>query len=116
MTDRRPRPPAAVAATMRTMSRAAATAARGGSATVGPAAGIPDDLSVAQHVEDLARQHRVSFEPGALDAFASSVTRLSDAEPAPDRIENLLDALRQAGVLSANQRFALHAAYLREVE
>lgn len=70
--------------------------------------------SSAETICALARRHGVAYEPTPLDAFAADVSRLSDAEVVPDVVEDLLQALTRAGVITHGQRFALHAAYLRE--
>lgn len=68
----------------------------------------------AETIISLARQHGVAYEPTPEDAFAADVSRLSDAEVVPDAIEDLLQALTRAGIITHSQRFALHATYLRE--
>ena len=50
-----------------------------------------------------------------MDTFVSAVTRLcSDIEVTLDRTERLLVGLARAGVISDEQRFELHAGYLRQ--
>lgn len=68
----------------------------------------------AELIHALARRHGVAYESMPLDAFAADVSRLSDAEVVPDTVEDLLQALTRAGVITHGQRFALHAAYLCE--
>lgn len=85
--------------------------------TVAPASGVDASVrtvSAAETIRALARRHGVAYEPAPLDAFAADVSRLSDAEVAPDAVEDLLQALTKAGVITHGQRFALHATYLRE--
>lgn len=77
-------------------------------------AGAATAVSAAETIRDLARRHGVAYEPTPLDAFAADVSRLSDAEVAPDAVEDLLQALTRTGVITHAERFALHAAYLRE--
>lgn len=70
--------------------------------------------SAAETIRALARRHGIAYQPTPLDAFAADVSRLSDAEVAPDAVEDLLQVLTRAGMITHAQRFALHAAYLRE--
>lgn len=76
----------------------------------------PEDggLSVADIVRALAKRNGVAHEPTPTDAFASDVSRLSDAGVVPDAVEDLLQALTVAGAITHGERFSLHAAYLRE--
>lgn len=71
-------------------------------------------LSAAAVIQALARRHGVVYAAMPHDVFAFDVSRLSDAGVTPDEIENLLQALTQAGAITHRERFALHAAYLRE--
>lgn len=71
-------------------------------------------ISVAESIRALARRHGVAYEPTPLDALAADVSRLSDAEVVPDEVEDLLQALTRTGTITHAERFALHAAYLRE--
>lgn len=70
--------------------------------------------SAAETIRALARRHGVAYEPAPVDAFAADMSRLSNAEVVPDSVEDLLQALTRAGVITHAQRFALHATYLRE--
>jgi hypothetical protein len=72
--------------------------------------------SIVETILGLARQHGVAYEPTPDDAFAADVSRLSDAEVVPDAVEDLLQALTRANVITHGQRLALHAIYLREGE
>lgn len=65
-------------------------------------------------IRDTARRHGVTFTQAPVDTFATAVSRLSDAGVQLDEIEQLLLALARAGVVNDTQRFALHAAYLRQ--
>jgi hypothetical protein len=65
-------------------------------------------ITVAAFVRNLARTHSVVYQPKALDAFAAAISRLSDAEVHPDKIENLLIALTRAAIVTEQQRFQLH--------
>ena len=70
--------------------------------------------SVAEQIRELARAHGVMFERTALDDYADTVSRLSDAEVTHDETENLLLALYRAGVIDAEQNATLHHAYIVE--
>ena len=70
----------------------------------------------AETILSFARLHGVIYEPIPDDAFAADVSRLSDAEVVPDAVEDLLQALTRAGVITHGQRFTLHTIYLREWE
>ena len=70
--------------------------------------------SVADHVRELARKHGVTFRRTALDDYADEISRLSDAEVEPDDTADLMQALTDAGVITREHRFVLHAAYLRQ--
>jgi hypothetical protein len=65
-------------------------------------------------IREAARRHGVRFREAPVDTFAAAVSRLSDAAVQLDQTEQLLLALARAGVVSDTQRFALHAAYLRQ--
>ena len=71
-------------------------------------------ISAAQTIRALAQRHGVVYQPTPFDTFAGDVSRLSDAEVVPDEVEDLLQALTRAGAITHAERFALHAAYLRE--
>ncbi len=83
-------------------------------ATAANAGADLETASVAETIRALARRHGIAYQPTPLDAFAADVSRLSDAEVAPDAVEDLLQVLARVGVITHAQRFALHAAYLRE--
>ncbi len=74
----------------------------------------PRTTSIVETILGFARQHGVAYEHTPDDAFAADVSRLSDAEVMPDAVEDLLQALTRADVITHGQRFALHAIYLRE--
>lgn len=74
-----------------------------------------EPASVADTIRALAARHGVTYEPTEMDAFAADASRLSDAEVVPDAVEDLLQALTRADIITHGQRFALHAAYLREL-
>ncbi len=69
---------------------------------------------VAAFVAGLATDRVVAYIPVVADALAGAISRLSDAEHAPDSTEDHLVALARAGVITEGERFALHAAYLRQ--
>jgi hypothetical protein len=71
-------------------------------------------VTVADYVEDLAREHGVRYRRSALDDFSEAVTRLAGDNVVLDPIEELLVALRQAGAITGIERTRLHARYLRE--
>lgn len=71
-------------------------------------------VTVADYVEDLAREHGVRYRRSALDDFSEAVTRLAGDDVVLDPIEELLVALRQAGAITGIERTRLHARYLRE--
>ncbi|MBX9933527.1 MAG: hypothetical protein K2Y56_18725 [Methylobacterium sp.] len=89
-----------------TMTTADALDARARETEAGP--------SVAEQIRELARAHGVVYERSPLDDYAETISRLSDAEVTPDETECLLRALTDAGVITPEQRFCLHAAYLRQ--
>ena len=69
---------------------------------------------VAAAISTLAWTHGVTATPEPVDAFAYAATRLCDTEVTFDHTEGLLLGLARAGVVTDEQRFALHAAYLRQ--
>jgi len=71
-------------------------------------------IAVAAFVRNLARTHGVTYQATALDTLAAAISRLANAEVHPDEIEDLLIALSRAAIITEQQRFDLHAAYLRQ--
>lgn len=69
---------------------------------------------VAAAISTMAWTHGISADPAPTDAFADAAARLADADVAFDRIERLLLGLARAGLVTDEQRFALHAAYLQQ--
>ena len=67
---------------------------------------IAGKTKVASWIREVARRHGVSFAETPVDAFSAAVSRLSDA--------GVLLALFRADIVTDAQRFALHAAYLRQ--
>ena len=66
----------------------------------------------AAAISTLAWTHGITAEPAPIDAFADAAARLSDAEVTFDRTERLLLGLARADLITDEERFALHAAYL----
>ena len=71
-------------------------------------------INVAHWVRATAQAVNVRYAPTQLDDIASAISRLSDAEVEPDEIKQLLLALQRRGVITDQQRFTLHATYLRQ--
>ena len=69
---------------------------------------------VAAAITTLAQAHGITAAPEPVDAFADAAARLCDAEVIFDHTERLLIGLARAGLVADEQRFALHAAYLRQ--
>ena len=68
--------------------------------------------AVAEDIRQLARQHGVTYEASALDAWADQVTRLAGDDVELDDVENLLVALVRAKAITSKESTILHAAYL----
>lgn len=68
----------------------------------------------AAAISALAWTHGVTGAPEPIDAFVDAATRLCDTAVTLDHTERLLVGLARAGVVNDEQRFALHAAYLRQ--
>ena len=68
----------------------------------------------AAAISTKAWTHGITAEPAPIDAFADAAARLSDAEVTFDHIEGLLLGLARANLVTDEQRFALHAAYLHQ--
>jgi len=72
-----------------------------------------DDVATA--IDTLVHRHGITPAADPVDTFVDAVTRLcSDVEVTLDHIECLLNGLTRAGVISDEQRFELHAGYLRQ--
>ena len=85
---------------------------------------------VAAAIRTLARLHGVSGELEPIDVFARAASRLADADADADAeaeadadadadadvdlVERLLLGLARRGFITDQQRFALHAIYLRQ--
>lgn len=74
----------------------------------------PASPSIKTQIHELARQHGIRYERSGLDDWAEAVTRLAGDDVRLDETEQLLVALRQAGILSGGERTRLHARYLNE--
>lgn len=71
--------------------------------------------NVAATISTLAQTYGITAAPKPVDAFADAVTRLcGDIEVTFGHTERLLLGLARAGIVTDEQRFALHAAYLRQ--
>jgi hypothetical protein len=68
----------------------------------------------AAAISTMAWTHGITAAPAPIDAFADAAARLSDAELTFDHIERLLLGLARANLVTDEQRFALHAAYLHQ--
>jgi hypothetical protein len=68
----------------------------------------------AAAISTMAWTHGITAAPAPIDAFADAAARLSDAEVTFDHIERLLLGLARANLVTDEQRFALHAAYLHQ--
>jgi len=65
-----------------------------------------------QYILELAERHGVVYTEGPLDRLAATISRLSDAEVDSDELEDLLVALKHAGVISGQDMVTLLGAYL----
>jgi hypothetical protein len=72
-------------------------------------------VSAADQIRALARRHRVQFEELGLDRWANKVTSLAGDDVQLDDVEELLIALKRAGVLTSDQMTQFQIAYLREI-
>ena len=79
-----------------------------------PALGADQIGDVAATIATLAWTHGLTAEPEPVDVFVQAAARLSDAECDLDRTERLLLALARAGVVTDEERLALHVAYLHQ--
>jgi len=73
---------------------------------------IHDSESVAAWVRATAHKHDIAFMAGSVDIFANAVSRLSDRDVQIDEVEQLLLALARRGIITNQQRRALHTAYI----
>lgn len=72
-----------------------------------------DDIRAA--IVHLAREHGVTGAREPIDAFVDAAQRLADEEVELDPVERLLVGLRREEVVTDEQGFALHAAYLDQL-
>lgn len=70
--------------------------------------------NVAQYIADLARQHGISGKRTPDDALAEVITRLADDEVVNDATEDILVALKRAGVIDGSTMVSLLGKYLDE--
>lgn len=74
---------------------------------------MEDDVATA--IDTLAHRHGITAAAEPVDAFVNAVTRLcSDIEVTFDHTERLLLGLAHAGIVTNEQRFTLHTAYLHQ--
>jgi hypothetical protein len=78
------------------------------------AAEIIQGGTAEQAVRDLARQHQISASRTELDDWADDVTRLAGDNVHLDEVEELIVALRRAGVVDGIELTRLHSRYLDE--
>jgi hypothetical protein len=78
-----------------------------------PAPAGPAYPPVRQRIHDLAAKHGVVYVRTTLDTMADAHARLSDSEVTLDETENLLIALRRAGIIDDDTHGDLHDAYIR---
>jgi hypothetical protein len=69
---------------------------------------------VAAAISTMAWAHGITAEPKPIDAFADAAIRLCATEVTFDHTELLLIALARADVITDEQGFALHVAYLHQ--
>jgi len=63
-------------------------------------------------IHTLAWTHGITGARESIDTFVDAAARLSDAEAEFDHCDRLLIELGRRGLVSDEERFALHAAYL----
>lgn len=66
------------------------------------------------YITDIAKQHKIIYVKTYLDEWADTITKLSDDVVESDDIEDLLIALKRAGILSGKDMLSLLVNYLRE--
>lgn len=71
-----------------------------------------DQLAARDSILDLAKQYNVRYYPTPEDDLAMVATRLAGDDVVPDAIEDLVVALKSAGVISGPQMVALLGRYL----
>ena len=60
------------------------------------------------------RRHHIVFEKTYGDAWAETITRLSDDDVVMDDVDRLLIALKRAGVISGREMVTLLVNYMRD--
>lgn len=70
-------------------------------------------VSIGNWVRKTAQEHGITYRSTLTRHFAEAASRLSDADVELDQIEQLLIALRRAGIITAIQRGLLQSNYLR---
>ncbi|WP_250532373.1 hypothetical protein [Caballeronia sp. ATUFL_F1_KS39] len=73
------------------------------------------NTGIREFVADLAKKHNVEYIETNYSALARQISRLSDAEVAPDETEKLVIALRQAKVIDGPTMVALLGRYFDEL-
>lgn len=63
---------------------------------------------VAEDIRQLAREHGMTYEASALDAWADQVTRLAGDDVELDDVENLLVALVRAKAITSSRHRVQH--------
>jgi hypothetical protein len=71
--------------------------------------------SVAEQVQQLAKENGVVYKRTANDALAEVITRLSDDNVVTDATEDLIVALKRANVISGEVMVSLLGQHLREI-
>jgi hypothetical protein len=75
---------------------------------------MSESESTKAYVLALAQQVGVRYERTPEDELADIITRLSDDEVVTDEIEDLIVALKRAGVINGSEMVALLSQYLDE--
>lgn len=70
------------------------------------------EMTAEETIRGLAREHGITAERTAMDAWADDVARLSDAEVSPDEIADLVVTLKRHGILTAARASELYGEYL----
>lgn len=74
----------------------------------------PPVSSVSSYVNNMAKQHGVSYLRTPSDELADVITRLSGDEVTTDATEDLIVALRRANVIDGPTMIALLGSHLDE--
>lgn len=69
---------------------------------------------IKQYITDLDKKHNITYSKTYGDEWAETVTRLSDDDVDADEIEDLVIALKRAGIISGKDMAELLVNYLRE--